>query len=79
MLLRQVFGALAFFSIGAVFTVFPGQVQEWALKSRDATRGPARRVPLMSWVESRSYRTFVRILGVFAFVAGALIVAIFRG
>jgi hypothetical protein len=74
MLLRQVLGALAFLSIGTVFTVFPGKVQEWALKSRDATRGPARRVPLMSWVETPSYRTSVRLIGVLALVAVALIV-----
>jgi len=74
MVLRQILAALAFFSLGTVFVVWPVEFQKWALKSQAATRGPAKRNAHIGWVESPRYPTMIRTFGVIALGASALIV-----
>ena len=74
MLLRQVLAALAFFSLGTVFAIWPVEFQKWALRSQAATRGPAKPNPHLHWVESPWYPTMIRTFGVIALGASALIV-----
>jgi hypothetical protein len=79
MMFRQVLAATVFSCLGLVFLSRPAAIQKWAIRSHAATRGLASRNPFMSWVERPGYRVIVRIIGVFAIGACALIVfAIFR-
>jgi len=74
MALRQILAALAFFSFGMVLVICPVELQKWALKSHAAARGPLKRNPHIHIVEASWYPTMVRIFGVIALLASALIV-----
>jgi hypothetical protein len=71
-------GLLTTFIVGILCLIWPEKVQEYALKCSIQEIGKFN--PFLSWMKTRSYLITVRIIGIVAVFAVALVVYIvFRG
>jgi hypothetical protein len=70
---RALVPTIVFLCIGIALLAFPKKLREWAIRAHRNTRGPARRIPDMEFVESRRYLTYLRSLGAVALLAGVLL------
>ena len=73
MILRTLVPTIVFLGIGIALLAFPEKLQEWAVRAHRNTRGLARLIPDMEFVESRRYLTYLRSLGVGTLVVSALL------
>jgi hypothetical protein len=71
---RTLVPTLVFLCIGIALLAFPEKLQEWAIKAHRNTRGPARRIPDMEFVESPRYLRYLRALGAGVLLVGLLLV-----
>ncbi|WP_145025947.1 hypothetical protein [Geobacter argillaceus] len=78
MKLALLIGLLTTFIVGIVCLIWPEKVQEYALKC--SMQGVGKFNPFLSWMKTRSYIITLRIIGVAAVIAVALVIyVVFKG
>jgi hypothetical protein len=73
MMPRALIPTIALLCIGIMLLALPTKLQEWAIRAHRNTRGPARRIPDMDFVEGRRYVAYLRSLGAVVLLAGGLL------